>query len=81
MLQVSAVNLETGRKVVIIGISTNEIEQLKAAGAHFMVSGVEFRAPVDVVLFHGDTEAEMLETIQDIISPDTIISVDDALKN
>lgn len=81
MLQATTRDLETGRKVIIIGLSQDELSALQDNRRAFRIKGGSLGAAVDVVIYHGDTEAHMLEAVSEIITPDTILFVDNALKN
>jgi hypothetical protein len=81
MLKTITTNLETGRKVLIIGLNRAEMDVITQPGKAAFVDGMAVGSPIDLVLFHGDTEAHMLEVVAEVITPDTLISIDAALKN
>lgn len=82
MLKTATTCLETGRKVIIIGLTLQEMtEMCRQPSKAIMVESSDLGASVDVVIFQGSTEAEMLQAIDPILTPATKITIDDKLKN
>jgi len=81
MLQAVTTNKDTGRKVIIVGLNQTELSELAGPGHYYVVKGEDINAEVDVVILHGETDAHMLELIDNIVSPTTDVQVDKALKN
>ncbi len=81
MLKTVVISRENGREVIIIGLNREELSQLQRPGKAVLIKGDTFGASADVVIFHGENEAEMLEALGPLVTLDTNIIVDDKLKN
>jgi len=71
----------TGQDVIILGLTSAEINNITKQGMYLHVDGASIGASVNVVLFCGETEAEMLEMVSDLMDENTNIVVDPALMN
>jgi hypothetical protein len=72
-----------GRTLLVLGLSFRNLEKFRAEpGDTFIkIDGKAMGLPIDVLLFSGETEAHMAETMRGSIGPDTIVHVDPKLKS
>jgi hypothetical protein len=64
-----------GRSILVIGLSFGNLKKfLNEPGKTMIrVDGKEMDLPVDVLMFSGETEADMQETMAEAIGPQTIM--------
>jgi hypothetical protein len=73
----------TGRKILMIGLSFGNLDKLRAdPGDSFIrIRGQEVGLPVDVMIFSGETEAQLADLMAEGIGPDTKVHVSQRSKN
>lgn len=71
-----------GKALLLIGLSYGNLDKFRAApgDTYIKVLGSEVGLPFDVMIFSGETEAHLAETIQGMIGPGTKVSISDRLK-
>lgn len=71
-----------GKALMVIGLSFGNLDKFRAqpGDTYIKVTGAELGLPVDVLIFSGETEAHMAETIKEMIGPDTKVNVSERLK-
>jgi hypothetical protein len=73
-----------GRTIMVLGLSFANLDRLRAnPGDDYMkVKGADVGLPeVDIVLFAGETEAHLAETLRSLISAQTKVTTSDRLKH
>ena len=67
-----------GRTLLVLGLSFRNLDRFRdEAGKTFIkILGEEIGLPIDIVIFSGETEAHMMDSIKDRIGPETIIHID-----
>lgn len=73
-----------GQQIVVLGLSFANLDRLRAGpdGKTFIkVVGQDIGVPVDILIFCGETEAHMAEMMQDMIGPNTRVTIDPKLKS
>jgi len=71
------------QKILMLGLSFGNLRKfMDMPGDTFIkIDGKEMGLPVDIVLFSGETEAHMMRQMQDSITPDTVMHIDEKLKS
>lgn len=72
-----------GRMLLVLGLSFANLDRLRAnPGDDFItIKGEDVGLPVDVMLFAGQTEAHLAQTLQSMIGPQTKVTTSDRLKH
>jgi hypothetical protein len=72
-----------GRQLLMIGLSFGNLDKFRALpGDTFIrIDGKEMDLPFDVLIFSGETEADMHQLVAGSIGPDTKIHIDPKLKS
>jgi hypothetical protein len=70
------------RQLLMIGLSFGNLAKFKAEpGDTFIkIDGKEMDLPIDVLIFSGETEMKMQETMASAIGPHTKVHIDPKLK-
>ena len=73
----------TGRKILMIGLSFGNLDKFRAEpGDTFIrIRGQEVGLPVDVVIFSGETEAQLADLMAQGFGPNTKVHVSPRSKN
>ena len=73
----------TGKKILMIGLSFGNLDKFRAEpGDTFIrIRGQEVGLPVDVLIFSGETEAQMADLLAKGIGPGTKVYVSPRSKN
>jgi hypothetical protein len=71
-----------GRTVLIIGLSFGNLDKFRAEpiDTFIQIDGKELDLPIDVVMFSGETEAQLLHALNATFGPGTKITIDKKLK-
>jgi len=71
-----------GKSVLVIGLSFANLDKFRKhpLDTFIRVNSEQLGLPVDIMLVSGKTEADMAGLIQDLIAPDTKVSIDPKLK-
>jgi hypothetical protein len=80
---IKATATQGGRTVLMLGLSFKNLDKFRAEpGDTFIrIVGEDMGLPIDVLLFSGETEAHMQETLAAGIGPDTKIHISAKLKS
>ena len=72
-----------GQDTLFIGLSFGNLEKFRAGplDSFITIKGAEMGLPFDVLLFSGETEAEMAHMMASNMSGSTKLIMDDKLKN
>ena len=77
--------LETidGRRLLIVGLSFANLDRFRAQprDTTIKIDGKELDLPIDVMIFSGETEAQLATVIEDAIGPATRVHVSPRLKS
>jgi len=65
-------NQENGRELVILGISQENVTRLKE-GKPIMVHGTEIKIPVDIMIYYGATDQDLVKQMRPAMETDTRI--------
>lgn len=82
MIKATAVGRD-GKVVLVLGLSFENLNRLRAhpGDDHIRIKGEEIGLPLDVMLFAGETEAHLAETMKEFIGPQTKVTTSSRLKN
>lgn len=71
-----------GRPVLMIGLSFGNLDRFRAAplDSFIKINGNEVGMPFDVLVFAGESEAQMADMMMKNIGPNTIVHVDKKLQ-
>lgn len=83
MIKAIATDGTTGRKILMIGLSFGNLDKFRAEpGDTFIrIRGQEVGLPVDVIIFSGETEAQLADLMAEGFGPDTQVHVSQRSKN
>jgi hypothetical protein len=72
-----------GRSVVLLGLSWNNLDRLRADGlkGFIKVDGKEMGVPVDTLITAGETEQIMVDYMLQFIGSETEVHISDKLKS
>jgi hypothetical protein len=72
---------EDGRTLLLIGLSFGNLDRFRAApgDTHIVIDGKDMGLPLDVVIFSGETEAQLADMMP--LGPATRIHIHGRLKN
>lgn len=72
-----------GRTLIMLGLSFGNLQKFKEMpGDTFIkIDGKDLGVPVDIVIFSGETEMAMMESMKDMIGPETKVHIDKRSKN
>jgi hypothetical protein len=81
MLEASATDGQ-GKKVLLLGLSFGNLDALRAGPGkiYIRIDGAKHGLPADVLVFSGETEAELLSALRGNIGPGTKVDIDPGLK-
>lgn len=74
----ATVRASDGRTVLVVGLSFGNLDKFRAepGDTYIRINGADVGGlPVDVLLFSGETEAHLHETIKDLIGPETKVNI------
>ena len=73
----------TGRDTLFVGLSFGNLDKFRAGplDSHILIKGSEVGLPFDVMIFSGETEAQMAEFMANGFGPDTKVHVSQRAKN
>jgi hypothetical protein len=71
------------RTLLMIGLSFGNLAKFRAepGDTYIKIDGKEMKLPIDVLIFSGETEADMQKMMAHSIGPDTIVHIDPKLKS
>jgi len=79
MLKAIGVRVDGG-KLIALGLSHKNLEVIKT-DKPILVRGTEIGIPeIDILLFSGPTERDMMTAMQKLIGPETEVKIDPKLK-
>lgn len=61
------------REVLVLGLSEMNLQKLRE-GKPIHIFGAETGIPVDIVIFWGETEDKLAETVKPLIDPETRVT-------
>ena len=72
-----------GKTILVLGLSFANLDRMRAhpGDDHITIKGEDVGLPVDVMLFAGETEAHLAQTLQSMIGPQTKVTTSDRLKH
>jgi len=72
-----------GRSILILGLNFGNLDRFRSEPGQAMIEikGTETGLPIDVIIFSGETEAHLSESINALIGPETKIHIDPKLKS
>ena len=73
----------TGKDTLFVGLSFGNLDRFRAEplDTHIMIKGSELGLPFDVLIFSGETEAQMADLVAQGFGPDTKVVVSERSKN
>lgn len=73
---------KTGKPIFIIGFSLTKIAELKQHPSRILIriKKEDYHIPFDIMIFSDKDEITMMEKFSDLITSDTLIKIDDKLK-
>lgn len=74
---------QQGRDVFMIGFSIDQIDFMRANPGKTLhrFDKAQYGLSMDILVFSGESEAAMTETVADLIGPETRVAVSERLKN
>jgi hypothetical protein len=71
-----------GRTLLLLGLSFGNLDKFRAepGDTYIRIDGKQLDLPIDVVIFSGETEAQMQTKLGDAITANTIVHIDPKLK-
>lgn len=75
MLKMTAKNKDTGRDMVILALSHDNLDKLKEDGLNgfILIDGQEIGISLDIIITAGVTEDAIGQEFKQFIGPDTVI--------
>jgi len=72
-----------GRDMLYVGLSFGNLDKFRAAplDTYIRINGKEMGLPFDVMIFSGETEAQMTDLVAGGFGPGTKINISDRLKS
>lgn len=72
-----------GSKTLYVGLSFGNLDKFRAdpLDSYIRIEGSELDLPIDLMIFSGKTEAEMLEFMQGGLGPETKFTISKRSKN
>jgi hypothetical protein len=73
----------TGKDTLFVGLSFGNLDKFRAGplDSFIMIEGSEVGLPFDVMIFSGETEAQMADLMAQGFGPDTKVHVSQRSKN
>jgi hypothetical protein len=73
----------TGRDTLFVGLSFGNLDKFRAAplDSHILIKGEELGLPFDVMIFSGETEAQMADLLATGFGRNTNVHVSQRAKN
>jgi len=73
----------TGKDTLFVGLSFGNLDKFRAGplDSHILIRGEELGLPHDVLIFSGETEAQMVDLLAKGFGPDTKVHVSGRSKN
>lgn len=73
MIKMSATNPKTGRKLIILGVEDNNLNQLRR-GRPIHIHGDKLGFDGDIVIHYETTMAKLVKTFRPFIGPETRVT-------
>lgn len=79
----TSVTSRDGRKLLVVGLSFKNLDEFRAkpGDTYIKIDGRPLDIAEDVLIFSGETEAHLAQTLEHFLGPETQVSTSDRLKN